>query len=100
VGVAVLVLAVAGAACGSDADGASRVVDREQVESLLVQRQRERNPRLRVESASCPEHVVARPGETFECTVVVEGQPAPFGEELVDRDPRGVGGVGAGRRGR
>ncbi|MGH9223181.1 MAG: DUF4333 domain-containing protein [Acidimicrobiales bacterium] len=71
-------MAVLLAACGGDAGGAARVVDREQVEGLLVQRQRERNPRLKVESASCPDGVAARQGESFDCSVVVEGVEAPF----------------------
>ena len=69
---------LSGACGGSEVEGASRTVDREQVEGLLRQRQTERNPRLRVQSASCPDGVAARAGETFECIVVIEGVQAPF----------------------
>lgn len=53
-------------------------VDPEQVETLLVQRQRERSPGLKASGASCPKNVEAREGETFRCTVEVEGQSAQF----------------------
>ena len=53
-------------------------VDRKEVEGLLVQRQVERNPRLKVESATCPDGVAARQGEAFDCTVTVEGVEAGF----------------------
>jgi len=76
--VGVVAAALVVAACGSGADEATRLVDREQVEGLLKQRQTERNPRLAVESASCPDGVAARQGDAFECTVVIEGVQAPF----------------------
>jgi hypothetical protein len=66
------------ASCGDDTTGPARTVDHRQVEGLLMQRQAERNPRIRVESASCPEGVVARQGTNFECRLVVEGQTARF----------------------
>lgn len=74
-----LLLALLAAACADDsASTGTRRVDPEQVETLLVQRQRERNPALRASGASCPEEVEARQGETFRCTVEVEGQAAQF----------------------
>ena len=65
-------------ACGGEQVAGTRFVNRVQVEALLRQRQTERNPRLKVESATCPDGVVARQGESFECTVVVEGVSVPF----------------------
>jgi hypothetical protein len=66
------------AACGGGDVGATRArqVDRKQVEALVVQRQKERHPGFRVGTASCPEGVEARSGETFTCTVDIEGQAA------------------------
>ena len=76
----VLLLLLPLAACGGDSAGAAKVrrVDKDQVEALLVQRQKERNPAFRVGEAKCPGSVEARPGETFTCTVEVEGQVARF----------------------
>ncbi len=75
----VLAAAVALAGCGEGGPvGATPTVPDEDVETLLVQRQRERNPALRVSDARCPEDVAARQGERFLCTVDVEGQAAGF----------------------
>ncbi len=65
-------------ACGGGDTGAAKVrrVDNQQVEALLLQRQKERNPGFRVGAAKCPGDVEARAGETFTCTVEVEGQSA------------------------
>ena|SRR5947209_470096 len=66
------------AACGGGSGSATKVrrVDRKQVEGLVVQREKERNPALRIGTATCPSDVEARVGETFTCTVEVEGQVA------------------------
>ena len=74
----VAVVLLTGACGGGEADESTRTIDREQVEILLKQRQTERNPRLAVQSASCPDGIAARVGESFECTVTVEGVQAPF----------------------
>jgi hypothetical protein len=69
---------VALAACGGGDAGATRArqIDREEVEALVVQRQKERHPGFRVGTATCPGDVQARSGETFTCTVEIEGQLA------------------------
>ena len=74
----VVVAVLTMAACGGDSASAVKVrrVDRQQVEGLVVQRQKERNPALRVGTATCPSNVEARVGETFTCTVEVEDQAA------------------------
>lgn len=77
--VALLVLA----ACGNNAAGTPRV-NAEQVEQLLVQRQIERNPSLRIGEATCPSGIAARQGDSFQCTVDVEGQPAAFNVTLAE----------------
>jgi len=71
------------AACGSNAASGPRV-DAHQVERLLVQRQKERNPALRIGAATCPQGLEARQGESFQCTVDVEGQPARFNVTLAE----------------
>lgn len=78
-------------ACGGTAEPTSPRVNNEHVETLLVQRQRERNPRLRVADAICPADVEARQGETFQCTVDIEGQRAWFSvtiSEILGRQAR------------
>jgi hypothetical protein len=69
--------ATAGCGAGSGATGTPKV-DAKQVEGLLVERQRERDPALRASSATCPSGVEARQGESFRCSVMVEGQSAQF----------------------
>lgn len=71
------VLALVLAACGAAASGPP-TVNAGEVERLLVQRQKERNPSLRVGGAECPTGIAARAGVSFRCTVDVEDQPAPF----------------------
>ena len=76
-GIAALALVLLGA-CGGGEASATRVprVNRQQVEALVVQRQKERNPGFRIGTATCPSDVEARVGQTFTCTVQVEGQAA------------------------
>ncbi|MDQ4096730.1 MAG: DUF4333 domain-containing protein [Actinomycetota bacterium] len=65
-------------ACGGGDAGATRTrqIDSEEVEALVVQRQKERHPGFRVGTATCPGDLQARAGETFTCTVDIEGQMA------------------------
>lgn len=70
-------LALVLVACGGGGSGRP-TVNAGEVERLLVQRQKERNPSLRIGGAQCPAGVAARTGVSFRCTVEVEGQPAPF----------------------
>lgn len=79
----VLAAILAAAACGDNASSNPQVDPRE-VEQLLVQRQKERNPALRVSAATCPAGIAARQGESFRCIVDVEGQPAPFAVTLAE----------------
>ncbi|MFN2503417.1 MAG: DUF4333 domain-containing protein [Acidimicrobiales bacterium] len=65
-------------ACGDGSSSAGPRVDTEEVEGILLQRQKERYPSLKFGQATCPNGILARSGETFECSVTVEGQPARF----------------------
>lgn len=66
-------------ACGGDGSAATGpVVVAADVESLLVQRERQRHPRLKVGDARCPDGVVAKEGASFGCRVDIEGLEAPF----------------------
>ena len=55
------------------ADPASRGVDTHEIEQLLVAKQKARSPDFDVRDPSCPARIVVAEGETFQCTVVVEG---------------------------
>lgn len=69
-----------GAACGgtTSSGATARRVNRSQVELQLVLKAKERSPRLTVGKATCPPDVTARAGESFVCSVEVEGQPARY----------------------
>lgn len=69
---------VTAAACGNGSRAQTRRVDTEEVEKLLIQRQKEQRPSLNFTKASCPSDVQAREGDAFECSVDVEGQEARF----------------------
>jgi hypothetical protein len=71
-------LLLLGGCGGGRSSSATPVVNPEDVETLLVQRQAARAPRLEVGEAACPSGVAARRGETFRCTLAVEGLDAPF----------------------
>lgn len=73
-------LVLAGAACGGTPSSATtaRHINASQVELQLSLRVKERSPNATVGKATCPADVWARTGETFQCTVEVEGQPARY----------------------
>jgi hypothetical protein len=75
--VAIVSLCACGGGSGATS-AASRRIDKAELETLLVQRQKERNPSLPVGKATCPADVAARRGETFQCLLEVEGQAARF----------------------
>jgi hypothetical protein len=83
-------LVAAGCGAGVTADQVQRV-DTAEVELLLVQKQKERSPNLRVGQAACPGDVRALAGESFECTLEIEGTPVRFRvklTEIVGREAR------------
>lgn len=66
-------------ACGSDGSATTGgLIQAEDVETLLVQRERQRHPSLRVGEARCPDGVVASEGKRFGCRLDVEGVDALF----------------------
>jgi hypothetical protein len=72
-------LVIFGAGCGTASNANPiRRVDQSQVELQLVLRAKERLSRLTIGKARCPADVAARVGETFECSVDVEGQRARY----------------------
>lgn len=77
---AISLLLVVAAACGDAAGGPTTEtrVDPHQVETLLVQSVEDHSPDLSVSGATCPPKVPARSGDTFQCTVDVEGAKAGF----------------------
>lgn len=82
---AALVAAVLAGACGTAGGGSATArVDPKQVEALLTRRQVEAHPGLKVESVTCPAGVAAHRGETFDCTVVVEGLAATYAVTIAD----------------
>ncbi len=83
--------ALALAACSSSsknpaitADPASRGVDTRDIEQLLVAKQKAQSPDFDVRDPSCPARIVVADGETFRCTVVVEGVVVPYQVTLRD----------------
>ena len=95
-GAAVLVATLVLAACARSGretqpgNDPSRLVDTEEVESVLVATQRRSSPDLSVGPASCPRGVAAIEGATLECSVTVEGTPAPY--RVTVRNGAGGGG--------
>ena len=88
---AVVAAAVLGACSGSGGRAepdatptTARVVDTQQVESLVIATQKRASPDFDVRDASCPARVVVKEGATFECTVVVEGVVAPYTVTFTD----------------
>lgn len=76
--VALAALAVlAGCETATPASSVPRI-DRHQVETLVAQRARERNPGMMIGASSCPTGVVAQTGQSFQCSVLVEGQPVRY----------------------
>jgi len=69
-----------GAGCGGTRSTAStaRRVNQTHVELQLILKAKERSPRLTVGQATCPPDVTARTGESFECSVEIEGRPARY----------------------
>ncbi len=67
-------------ACGGTASHANpaRKLNQAQVELQVVLKAKERSPRLIVGKATCPPGVTARVGETFVCSVEIEGQQARY----------------------
>jgi hypothetical protein len=87
------VLALTAAACssssppsgaGATADPASRGVDTHEIEQLLVAKQKAQSPDFDVRDPSCPARIVVAEGETFQCTVIVEGVVVPY--QVILRD--------------
>lgn len=88
-----VLLALAAAACSSSstttkpaatADPASRGVDTRDIEQLLVAKQKAQSPDFDVRDPSCPARIIVADGETFQCTVVVEGVVVPYQVTLRD----------------
>jgi Domain of unknown function (DUF4333) len=93
-----MVLACLLAACGGAgrqqpaAAPGDRLVGTTEVEKLLVSTQKRKSPLLRVGAARCPERVRLANGETFTCTVEIEGAIAPYEVTLRQVDAaRGTG---------
>ncbi len=88
---AVLALAVACDRSGSGAERADgpRLVDSKELESVLVATQRRSSPDLPVGPASCPAGVPATDAATLECTVSVDGVPAPYAVTIRQTDQPG-----------
>jgi hypothetical protein len=60
-------------------------VDLEEVEAKLVDLQEETSPNLAVGEAACPDDLdEINEGDTFECTVTIEGVEAPYAVTLTD----------------
>ena len=78
------------AACSSPSkpadtgDSAGRGVDARDIESLLVAKQKALSPDFDVRDPSCPARIIVAEGETFQCTVVVEGVVVPYQVTLRD----------------
>ena len=68
----------------ADVDPASRGVDTQEIEQLLVAKQRAQSPDFDVRDPSCPARIIVAEGETFQCTVVVEGVIVPYQVTLRD----------------
>lgn len=66
------------------ADPASRGVDTRDIEQLLVAKQKAQSPDFDVRDPSCPARIIVAEGETFQCTVVVEGVIVPYQVTLRD----------------
>jgi len=86
-----LAIALAVAGCSSaakgpatTADAASRGVDTHDIEQLLVAKQKAQSPDFDVRDPSCPARIIVAEGETFQCTVVVEGVIVPYRVTLRD----------------
>lgn len=65
-------------------DSAGRGVDARDIESLLVAKQKAQSPDFDVRDPSCPARIIVAEGETFQCTVVVEGVVVPYQVTLRD----------------
>ncbi len=65
-------------------DPASRGVDTQEIERLLLARQRSQSPDFDVRDPSCPARIIVADGETFQCTVAVEGVVVPYQVTLRD----------------
>jgi hypothetical protein len=75
------------AGCGVATPASSaRQIDRLQVESLVAQRARERSPGIMIGASSCPTGVVAEPGQSFQCAVLVQGQPVRYEVKVASVD--------------
>lgn len=70
--VSLLVAALGLAACGSNEYDAGKV------ESLLQQTQKDKLRGLPMGAASCPKDVKLTEGVTFQCTLVIAGERAPY----------------------
>ena len=83
-----MALAAAGCSTPSEpettADPASRGVDTRDIEQLLVARQKSQSPDFDVRDPSCPARIIVAEGETFQCTVIVEGVVVPYQVTLRD----------------
>jgi hypothetical protein len=88
---AVLALAVACDRSGREAERAQgpRLVDSKEVESVLLATQRRSSPDLPVGPASCPAGVPATDAAILECTVSVDGVPAPYAVTVRSTDQPG-----------
>ena len=87
-GVALSTASCSGSESGSSSDAAPEPVDTAEVESLLVATQRRASPEFTVGQASCPDQVAVSEGVTFNCTVLVEGVPAPYVVTFADVNSR------------
>ena len=78
-GAAALAMLLAATACGDGTSpGTETRVDTQQVQDLLVQSVEDHSPDLYVSGAACPAKIPARQGDTFRCTVDVEGAKASY----------------------
>jgi hypothetical protein len=88
----ILLMACGGGSDAGDSGGGNNVTDLSQLETKLVELQKEKSPDLNVEGAECPPEVDLEQGSSFECTVTIEGVAAPYSVTLTEDDPEAEAG--------